>query len=122
MTGIGNPTAGPEHPPVTLAELLPGTQALVRNLDGVDDRWREHLQAYGLVPGRLVRLVQCSPVTVVEVEHTQLAFETHLGRGIQIVPIAAVARNAGEPAADESYGHRLVRAFRQALASVGQQR
>lgn len=72
----------------TLAELRPGAHALVRSLDRLDATWRERLQAYGIVPGRRVQLVQRSPVAVVMIEHTQLAFESRLARGILVEPLA----------------------------------
>jgi Fe2+ transport system protein FeoA len=46
-----------------------------------------HFQAYGLVPGHQVRVLQHSPVTVVEIEHTELALERELAREIQIEQI-----------------------------------
>ena len=46
-----------------------------------------HLQALGLIPGHKVRVVQHSPVTVVQIEHTELALERELAREIQIVDI-----------------------------------
>ena len=72
----------------TLADVAPGGKALVRALDGLEEDRREHLQAYGLVPGRHVRVMQHAPVTVVQVEHTHLAFESHLAAGIAVEPIA----------------------------------
>jgi Fe2+ transport system protein FeoA len=36
---------------------------------------RAHLQAYGVIPGYEVRVVQHKPVTVVQIEHTELALE-----------------------------------------------
>jgi Fe2+ transport system protein FeoA len=48
-------------------------------------RQQAHLQAYGLVPGHLVRVVQHSPVTIVQIEHTELALEAGLARQIRIV-------------------------------------
>ena len=43
-----------------------------------------HLRAYGLVPGHCVRVLQHSPVTVVQVEHTELALEGDLARQIEV--------------------------------------
>lgn len=73
----------------TLADIAPGGKALVRALDGLDDDRREHLQSYGLVPGRPVRVMQHSPVTVVQVEHTHVAFESQLAVGIEVEPLTA---------------------------------
>ena len=84
-------TPGPQQEPSprTLADLRPGDRALVRGLEGLEHERRERLQAYGLVPGRHVHVVQHAPVTVVQVEHTHVAFESHLARGIEVEPIAA---------------------------------
>lgn len=68
----------------TLADVQPGGEAIVRGLDGLDHDHREHLQAYGLVPGRRVHVIQHAPVTVVQVEHTEVAFEFHLAGGISV--------------------------------------
>ena len=46
-----------------------------------------HLQAYGLTPGHKVRVLQHSPVTVVQIEHTELALERDLAKAIQITDI-----------------------------------
>lgn len=64
-------------------------RAVVRALDGLDDGRREQFQAYGLVPGRRVCVMQHSPVTIIQVEHTHVAFESHLAVGIQVEPVAA---------------------------------
>lgn len=68
----------------TLADVAPGESAVVRALDGLGHAHREHLQAYGLAPGRRVHVLQHAPVTVVQVEHTQVAFESHLAAGITV--------------------------------------
>jgi Fe2+ transport system protein FeoA len=56
--------------------------------------WRERLQAYGLVPGREVEVIQHAPVTVVRVEHVDLAFEAGIARGIVV---SAEIRGASRP-------------------------
>jgi Fe2+ transport system protein FeoA len=45
---------------------------------------RAHLQAYGLVPGHCVRILQHSPVTIVQIEHMELALEGGLARQVQV--------------------------------------
>ncbi len=40
--------------------------------------------AYGLTPGAQVRVVQHSPVTVVQVENLEIALERSLAEGIRI--------------------------------------
>lgn len=46
--------------------------------------WRERLQAYGVSPGREIEVVQQSPVTVIRVDHVELAFERSVSRDIII--------------------------------------
>ena len=40
--------------------------------------------AYGLIPGNWVEVVQHSPVTVVQVENTELALEDELASQIEV--------------------------------------
>lgn len=73
---------------LTLADVPPDCQAKVIGfLPGLPRERRAHLQAYGLVPGYWVRVIQQSPVTVVQVEHTELALERELARGVQVAEI-----------------------------------
>lgn len=45
---------------------------------------RQHLQAYGLLPGRSVQVLSQKPVTIVLVEQTELAFETEIAAQVQV--------------------------------------
>jgi Fe2+ transport system protein FeoA len=45
---------------------------------------KAHLQSYGLTPGTLVRVVQHSPVTIIQVEQLELALEADLARQVQV--------------------------------------
>jgi Fe2+ transport system protein FeoA len=45
---------------------------------------RAHLQAYGLVPGHWVEVVQHSPVTIVLVDYTELALERDMARRVAV--------------------------------------
>lgn len=75
-------------PCVTLAAISPGSGARVSDFTGLDAHWREHLQAYGLAPGRWVQVVQHAPLTVVRIDHTDLALESRLARAILVEPFA----------------------------------
>jgi len=68
----------------TLGDVARGHSARVADLEGLPLRPREQLQAYGLAPGRLVEVLQTKPVTVVRVEHVDIAFESSLARGIRV--------------------------------------
>lgn len=64
---------------MTLTDVSPGTKVQVAGFSGdLSPHQQEHLQAYGLVAGRGVRVLQHSPVTVVQVEHMELAMEKEL--------------------------------------------
>jgi len=45
---------------------------------------RAHLQAYGLIPDDWVRVVQHSPVTVIQIDQTELALENSLASQIEV--------------------------------------
>lgn len=45
------------------------------------------LNAYGLAPGRWVRVIQRSPVIVVQVDLTEIALEQDLARGVNVQDI-----------------------------------
>lgn len=68
-----------------LAGIRPGRQAKILGFSAnlPPDRLA-HLQAYGLLPGRRVQVLQHTPVTVVQIEHFELALERELARGIQV--------------------------------------
>lgn len=71
--------------PRPLTGLRPGSRARVAALEGLPADLRERLQAYGLAPGQWVSVVQHSPVTIVQIEHTELALEAQIARGVQVV-------------------------------------
>lgn len=72
----------------TLADVPAGCKAKVMGFKQhlPADRL-SHLQAYGLTPGHKVRVLQHSPVTVIQIEHTELALERDLAKAIQITDI-----------------------------------
>jgi Fe2+ transport system protein FeoA len=49
------------------------------------------LQAYGVEPGQCVRVRQHRPVTIVQVERAELAFERAIAQAVQIELIASVS-------------------------------
>ena len=59
----------------TLASVQPGCDVLITGYGNLTGSQRQHLQAYGLTPGRRVRVLAQRPVTIVQVEQTELAFE-----------------------------------------------
>lgn len=75
---------GAQAQAVSLREVLPGRWARVLRIEGVPPALRERLQAYGLAEGQPVRVVQHAPVTVVQVDNTELAFEAELAHGVRV--------------------------------------
>jgi Fe2+ transport system protein FeoA len=69
----------------SLAEAKPGQQVRVRGfLPGLSTERAWHLQSYGVVPGSYLLVLQQSPVTIVQVEHLELALERGLAAFIQV--------------------------------------
>lgn len=63
---------------LTLADIPPRSRARVVGFGALSAAQLTHLQAYGLLPGHQVRVLQHAPVTVVQIEQTELAFEAEL--------------------------------------------
>jgi Fe2+ transport system protein FeoA len=72
------------RPGLMLDQLCPGDEANVVAFEGPAADRRAQLQAYGLSPGRRLRVVQQRPVTVLLVDHTELAIEEDLARGVRV--------------------------------------
>lgn len=70
--------------PRTLAEVCPGAQVRIVDLEELSAPARARLLALGLCPGRCVEVIRHSPVTLVRVEHSELALEAELARGIKV--------------------------------------
>lgn len=69
----------------TLADVPPGWQAEVVGFkDSLPPGRRAQLQSYGILPDYSLRVVQHSPVTVINLDHTELALEPALAVGIQV--------------------------------------
>lgn len=70
---------------ITLAEVPVGYEAKVVSFaaDFPPDR-KAHLQAYGLVPNYKVRVLQRSAVTIIRLDHIELALENDLVKGIHV--------------------------------------
>jgi Fe2+ transport system protein FeoA len=81
-TALARRRRPPAVPGATLAQAAPGSRVTIASLEQVPLAQRTQLLAYGVAPGRDVEVLQTSPVTVVRVEHAELAFETALGRSI----------------------------------------
>lgn len=81
---------------MTLTDVLPGDRAHIAGFsDALSLQQREHLQAYGLVAGRTVRVLQHAPVTVIQVEHLELALEAELANLVHVCGIPRRHRRRG---------------------------
>jgi Fe2+ transport system protein FeoA len=81
----------------TLADVPAGCSAKVVGFSvGFPLDRRAHLQSYGLVLNYPVQVVQHSPVTIVRLDHIELALENDLARGIlvQLLPPEQIDRPA----------------------------
>lgn len=68
-----------------LTELSPGTRARILGFDDLlSPERRAILQAYGVLPGSEMWVRQHHPVTVIQVEHTELALEADLADAILV--------------------------------------
>jgi Fe2+ transport system protein FeoA len=69
---------------LTLADVFPGKRALIAGLGDLPAEQIHRLQAYGILPGRLVRVLMNRPMIIVQVEQTELALEESIARQIFI--------------------------------------
>jgi len=72
---------------ISLEALQPGNQAVVLSYSqGLAPERLAQLLAYGMIPGVLVQVIQHVPVTVVRIEHTELALDQDLAGQIWVAP------------------------------------
>lgn len=70
---------------LTLERLPVGQSAQVEGfLAELPPERRIRLQSYGLVPGAWVLVLQHAPVTVVQIEHLELALENNLASKVRV--------------------------------------
>ena len=66
-----------------LTDLSAGSEARILGFaPGISIGHKAQLQAYGVVPGNSLWVRQHRPVTVIQIDHTELAFETDLADSI----------------------------------------
>lgn len=71
--------------PTTLANAQPGVLVSVLGFSNrLSDARQAHLLAYGLTLGQKLRVLQHSPVTIVQIDHTELALERQLAEWIEV--------------------------------------
>lgn len=69
---------------LTLADVFPGKRALIAGIGDLPAEQAHRLQAYGILPGRLVRVLSNRPMVIIQVEQTELALEESIARQIFI--------------------------------------
>lgn len=75
----------PAQRQTTLVEIRPGYLARVTGFGPeISPERRAQLLSYGVIPGRFIKVIQHMPVTILEVENTELALESGLARTIQV--------------------------------------
>lgn len=75
-------------PQCPLADVPLYRRARVVDVSGLPTAQREQLHGYGILPGRIVRVMQRTPVTVVQIEHIELAIETEVARAVRVDELA----------------------------------
>lgn len=76
-------------PARTLLDARPGSTATIAGFSGETlAETRERLLAYGLLPGQALRILAQKPLTVLQIEHTELALERELARCVTIEDVA----------------------------------
>jgi Fe2+ transport system protein FeoA len=73
----------------TLFGVPPGVRAHVEGfLPQLPADQKARLQAYGLTPGQEVRVLQHNPVTIVVIEHLELALENEIARSVTVTAVS----------------------------------
>jgi Fe2+ transport system protein FeoA len=65
----------PSIQPLNLATAPINSSVRVTGFGNLPQTSLKHLQAYGLLPGRIVTVLACRPMTIIQIEHTELALE-----------------------------------------------
>ncbi len=87
----------PDPARTTLLEIRPGGQARVVEFRSLSAVQVENLQAYGLSPGHLLRVLQQAPVTVIQIGNTELALEADLASQVEVEHLESLPVNGNNP-------------------------
>lgn len=72
----------------TLPDIRPGSTTTVTGFVAtIPPDTQERLLAYGLLPGQTLRVLAQKPLTVVQVEHTELALERELAHYVIVAGV-----------------------------------
>lgn len=68
---------------ISLAGVSPGKTARIVDFDpAIPHNRKAQLHAYGINPGNSVRILQQSPITIIQIDHTEIALERILANSI----------------------------------------
>lgn len=67
-----------------LAQTPTGQHVTVTGFEQLSPQYRQHLEAYGLLPGRSLQVLAQRPLTIVLIEQTELAFEAEIARKVLV--------------------------------------
>lgn len=71
----------------TLADAAPNQLVRIQTLKELAPEQCDRLQAYGVQPGQVVRVREQHPITIIQVEHLELAMEPTIARAVEIEAI-----------------------------------
>lgn len=72
------------HSPIPLTDAPIETELVVSEMQGLPPRRQRHLRSYGLAPGCRIRALSHNPLTVILIDHTELALENVLAQAILV--------------------------------------
>ncbi|MGM0530717.1 MAG: FeoA family protein [Bacteroidota bacterium] len=78
MNNDQNKTGSPAESEITLDMLKKGQSAVVKRLITEDSKNLQKLLAMGILPGRIVKVLQRYPVFILEIDRTQAAMDKEL--------------------------------------------
>lgn len=82
---INNPSSASQpHAAATLDRAPVGKPLRIHTLQPGAGESARHLQAYGLLPGRSVLVLAQHPLTIIQIEQTELALERSLAKLILV--------------------------------------
>ena len=99
------PNGDPSGFPLTLLDIPVGCHGMIEGFSAdIRPARKSQLQAYGLVPGYWVEVLQHSPVTVVKIEHSEVAMENELARQVIVINMASPRGNLEQDLPGAQYG------------------
>jgi len=79
----------------SLSDVARGQRVCVLDLERLPAIRRRYLQAFGVTPGATVTVRQQSPLTIFEIDHTELALEHELARAVVVGDLESAEAASG---------------------------